>query len=494
MRSQVSVTIAVLTATIGVAQEKPMQDLPAPTSDVFFDGSFEQPIDLAGRTPLRNAATPTLPQAAPMIGPSEVERRYVNSLLNSRLTTSLPDGAWRESWRVDLDAHLMADTLLFGNDRILAQSNSLWSLLDAKDGKQLQSGACTSPCVVLDAERGAFYHVDRNGNIAVRHTNNGATSMLIAVYMGDGLARSYLARFDSTLLSVGAEVQMDAHGNHQPNLVAVEAIGWPAKPRIDSGNYLTPSAESPPLLRRCSTMSVIASRTRVVLLLPGAVYWAQLISIEDEDEDKRPLADADEPTEAPGASPAAATGPAAAESTSRRRPTAVRDEDDEPVDEDEDDLAGDEDDTPAVRLQIVVGYDGIGVPVAASLDEEDRLHLLHDHEGKRRLSIITPAGEEQLSITLPTPLDQIVQPPIIGYDHRIYLLTARHVAALEIDGAIAWLRPALRRFGGAVVTADDKLLASDGPDIVYFGRRGERVAVHNFKDAPQSRDRPDSHA
>jgi hypothetical protein len=116
-------------------------------------------------------------------------------------------------------------------------------------------------------------------------------------------------------------------------------------------------------------------------------------------------------------------------------------------------------------------------PVAMSLDELGRIHLIAQVGEARHLRIITPDGEQLVDARLPAPLDQADTPPIIGYDHRVYLVTPQHIAAFDTRGSMIWLRPALKKFGGATITAGDKLLGSDGGDVIYFGPTGQRVAV-----------------
>jgi len=133
------------------------------------------------------------------------------------------------------------------------------------------------------------------------------------------------------------------------------------------------------------------------------------------------------------------------------------------------------------KLEIVDSFGGEFNPIAMSLDEQDRICLLVDAEGVRQVWLLTPLGKRIMASRLPAPLHAAAHPPIIGYNRRIYMHTSSHIAAIEPDGSLAWMRPALHRFGGVAITADDKLLASDGGEIVYFGPSGERVTVHDFK-------------
>jgi hypothetical protein len=40
--------------------------------------------------------------------------------------------------------------------------------------------------------------------------------------------------------------------------------------------------------------------------------------------------------------------------------------------------------------------------------------------------------------------------------------------------------PIRKAFGGATVTADDKLLVSDGPELIVFGADGVSRVLHDF--------------
>jgi hypothetical protein len=123
------------------------------------------------------------------------------------------------------------------------------------------------------------------------------------------------------------------------------------------------------------------------------------------------------------------------------------------------------------NLRISAALAGKFVPISLSLDSQRNIYVIVHESDKLALWGVTPAGVRFLSVQLPE-LDRILAPPIIGYDNRVYVVAPDQVIAVESPSRVVWQRP-LGGAVGAVVTADDQLLVSDGTRVLAFHRDGK---------------------
>lgn len=131
-------------------------------------------------------------------------------------------------------------------------------------------------------------------------------------------------------------------------------------------------------------------------------------------------------------------------------------------------------------LSVHTDLEGRFTPRLMSLDEAGRAYLIVEAEQRCALWVVGPDGVRLTRVELPPPLDRTEQPPIVGYDHRIHVVAGQQAAAIHPDGRLLWARPAQVGFAGAVVTADDRLVATDGAEVVAFGPSGERGVLFSF--------------
>lgn len=117
-------------------------------------------------------------------------------------------------------------------------------------------------------------------------------------------------------------------------------------------------------------------------------------------------------------------------------------------------------------------------PVVLSLDEAGRVYLIAKRGEQLSLWVITPQGQRVLAYDLPPEFGIPSVPPIVGYDHRIYLTGAGRTLAINPDGKLAWEQP---MSGPAAVTADDQLLVASGSVLVAFDGRGNRRVIRDFQ-------------
>jgi hypothetical protein len=124
-------------------------------------------------------------------------------------------------------------------------------------------------------------------------------------------------------------------------------------------------------------------------------------------------------------------------------------------------------------LEIRTALQGEFVPIALSLDESMRMYLVVESEEQRRLWAVTPNGEKMV-LPLPAEFQAAAVPPIVGYDHRIYMVSRGDAMAVSQEGKLVWQRPAGGAIGGAVVTADNQLLVAAGSEVAAFDAEGKR--------------------
>ena len=133
-------------------------------------------------------------------------------------------------------------------------------------------------------------------------------------------------------------------------------------------------------------------------------------------------------------------------------------------------------------LKIVSAYEGRFFPIAISLDEAGRTYLAVRTETGNALWIISPEGKRLQSIDLPPDITTLDAPPVIGYDHKVYLQGAGRILAFGADGAALWeYRPAVKP-GGMMATPDNRLLVSAGSDLCVFNEDGGCMVIETFEE------------
>ncbi len=116
-------------------------------------------------------------------------------------------------------------------------------------------------------------------------------------------------------------------------------------------------------------------------------------------------------------------------------------------------------------------------PQGLSLDEAGRLHMLVQTGAKQGLWLISRDGET-LAVALPQPVFQ--RPPVIGYDHTVYLLGAGHVTAVSENGKVAWTYASMGRVCGAMALPDNRLLVGAGSVVLALDTKGGAITAHEF--------------
>lgn len=118
-----------------------------------------------------------------------------------------------------------------------------------------------------------------------------------------------------------------------------------------------------------------------------------------------------------------------------------------------------------------------------SLDELGRIYLLAEVKKALELWLLDSEGRRIYSAPLPVEMAGANSPPVIGYDHKVYVFAGARVAAIDDKGGVAWMKETAASIGGATVTASHRLLLSDGPRVVALDGAGESEVLATLPDA-----------
>jgi hypothetical protein len=132
------------------------------------------------------------------------------------------------------------------------------------------------------------------------------------------------------------------------------------------------------------------------------------------------------------------------------------------------------------NLKIRIDLLGEFHPVKVSLDEAGTIYLVVDEKDAAKRSalwLVRSNGERGMRLPLDRPASSLIAPPVIGYDHTIYLVARDVITAVSPVGEVMWARRSQGNFAGAVVTPDHRLLVSDGPELITLDPTGQRTTV-----------------
>jgi len=96
------------------------------------------------------------------------------------------------------------------------------------------------------------------------------------------------------------------------------------------------------------------------------------------------------------------------------------------------------------------------------------------------LWIVDPDGTRMLEYPLPADFGEPAAPPIIGYDHSVYLLSSSQILALEGNGTFAWQRKSAGDFIGGIISSDNRLLVSESSRITAYDKKGDVESIFEF--------------
>jgi hypothetical protein len=129
-------------------------------------------------------------------------------------------------------------------------------------------------------------------------------------------------------------------------------------------------------------------------------------------------------------------------------------------------------------LTVKAAYRAEFMPVHLSVDEGGYAYLVVDTPHGRDLWVVSPDGRREVEVPLPVEHRTLVMPPVAGYDHRIYLLTAALAVAFSPDGKRIRETVVPGGVTGAGVTIDGSLLVTAGNQVTAIHPDGEKVILY----------------
>jgi hypothetical protein len=133
-------------------------------------------------------------------------------------------------------------------------------------------------------------------------------------------------------------------------------------------------------------------------------------------------------------------------------------------------------------------------PLALSLDEASRVYLAVRIHNKTEFWIVDSSGNRYLRAALPAELPDRVHPtdgylndrvpPLIGFDHTTFIILKDRIVSIDLDGAIRWSYATAEPSPGAIVTAENVLVASVGTRVVRIAPNGEATILYDTKNEP----------
>jgi hypothetical protein len=131
-------------------------------------------------------------------------------------------------------------------------------------------------------------------------------------------------------------------------------------------------------------------------------------------------------------------------------------------------------------LKVQRALAGSFTPLLLSLDEDGRMYAIVESDKRVQLWLLTENGERAYNLVLPAGTEKITTPPVVTYDHTVYLLTAQQILSVAPDGKLNWMKTAQGSIAGAIVTADGQLVVSEGSSIVAWNAQGQRRDLCTF--------------
>jgi len=134
----------------------------------------------------------------------------------------------------------------------------------------------------------------------------------------------------------------------------------------------------------------------------------------------------------------------------------------------------------ALEPRTVMETESAAEPLGLSLDETRRIYLVTKQSEDRTLWIIAPDGRRAV-VPLAREWGDFIAPPVVGYDHRVFLVTGSRAVAFGPDGKLQWDVPPGGHIAGVTVSADGILLLSAGARIVGLNPKGESRVLRDFE-------------
>ncbi|MCK6556315.1 hypothetical protein L6Q96_17305 [Candidatus Binatia bacterium] len=134
----------------------------------------------------------------------------------------------------------------------------------------------------------------------------------------------------------------------------------------------------------------------------------------------------------------------------------------------------------STNLELKAAYIAEFQPVLMSMDEAGWVYPIVQTADGRALWVVTPEGKRVLRIALPGDAGNLVQPPVVGYDHRIYLLTKEAVTVYSPTGELLWRTPVPGGIVGGGITLNGMLLVTAGAAISALDPAGKLERLYRL--------------
>lgn len=131
-------------------------------------------------------------------------------------------------------------------------------------------------------------------------------------------------------------------------------------------------------------------------------------------------------------------------------------------------------------LQIRAAVQGRFTPLAMSLDEMCRVHLVCDTPDGLAYWAVDMDGQRAVEARLAPELGDDPFPPLVAHDHHVFVLAPHGIVAFDPQGRVRWQRHDLGKVAGAVVTAEDRLLVAAGSRVIAFETDGTGFVLHDL--------------
>lgn len=132
-------------------------------------------------------------------------------------------------------------------------------------------------------------------------------------------------------------------------------------------------------------------------------------------------------------------------------------------------------------LRIRSTIQGAFTPIAMSLDDDGWIHLLVESEHGVSLWLMNNDGALAATTVLGEVARGTATPPVLGYDHSVYLLAADRVIAVRPDHTLAWEYRPEGFIAGATVSANNQLIVTSGSEISVFDPMGLSRAIWHLE-------------
>ena len=134
------------------------------------------------------------------------------------------------------------------------------------------------------------------------------------------------------------------------------------------------------------------------------------------------------------------------------------------------------------NLQVAGAFSGTFTPLQIALDEAGWSYLFAKIGASRAIWVVTPEGVRVAQWPMPIEVADLIQPPILGYDRRVYLLTSAQLVALDSQARLLWVKPVPGGSVGAGVTINGQVLVTGSKSLFAFQADGEYKELRKFEE------------